>query len=223
MLILIIILPFLFAGQATAATWYFLRYFAPSGASFTGLTGQMVVPTLPKAATYYLWPGLQPTDGSGVYQNVLDGRKGTWWFGSGWCCSNPNLPWGGGFNTYAGDVNSFSNSRNSDGKGWTSTTIHGSSTSSASSPVNNTFALANKSFNQAIFAIELYDVAWNFGPLTFKNVKIIAAGSTSTSWCTSSPENYNSATKYTITGAKASVSGTTVTCSIDSIVLQSPA
>lgn len=68
-----------------------------------------------------------------------------------------------------------------------------------------------------------YDVAWNFGPLTFKNVKIVATGSSSSSWCTSSPSNYNGATKYTISGAKASVSGTTVTCTIDSVVLSGPA
>lgn len=64
-------------GPASAATWYFLRYYTPSGAKFTSLSGEMVIPTLPKAGTYYLWPGLQPTDNSGVYQNVLDGRSGT--------------------------------------------------------------------------------------------------------------------------------------------------
>lgn len=66
-------------------------------------------------------------------------------------------------------------------------------------------------------------MTWNFGALTFKDVTIVAEGSTSSSWCTSSPSNYNSATKYTITGASASVSGTTVTCTIDSIVLEGPA
>ncbi|KAK3941276.1 hypothetical protein QBC46DRAFT_448877 [Diplogelasinospora grovesii] len=217
----------------------------PPGAKFTSLSGQMVVPPLPRAATYYLWPGLQPTDGSGVYQNVLDGRKGQWWFGSGWCCSNPNLPWGGGFNTVAGEVNTFNNSLNGDNSGWTSTTVHNGSAGSSSV---NAFPLGSKSFNQAIFAVELcvspscalfpdyprYDVTWDFGPLTFKNVKIwtgtvtygvgqVATGSPRQSWCTNAPENYNKATKYTVTGAKASVSGTTVTCTIDSIVLQGPA
>lgn len=68
-----------------------------------------------------------------------------------------------------------------------------------------------------------YDVAWNFGALTFENVKIVSTGSSSTSWCTSSPSNYNSATKYSITGATATVSGTTVTCNIQKIVLEGPA
>lgn len=78
---------------------------------------QMTVPKLPKAGTY-LWPGLQDTANTGVYQEVLDGRSGTSWIGSEWCCkcvsvflqssiscwylipSNPNLPWGDGFNVH---------------------------------------------------------------------------------------------------------------------------
>lgn len=60
----------------------------------------MTIPRLPKAGTYYLWPGLQDTGNTGVYQSVLDGRRGTWWVGSGWCCSNPNLAWGDGFNVF---------------------------------------------------------------------------------------------------------------------------
>ena len=71
-----------------ATTWYFLTFNPPSGQRFTAFSGDMGIPKLPEAATYYLWPGLQPTDNSGVYQNVLDGRSGTWWFGSGWCCSS---------------------------------------------------------------------------------------------------------------------------------------
>lgn len=66
-------------------------------------------------------------------------------------------------------------------------------------------------------------MAWNFGALTFKDVTIVAEGSSDSSWCTSNPSNYNSATKYTITGAKASVSGTKVTCTISSVVLSGPA
>ena len=155
-------LPILFASQAAAATWYFLRYNTPSGAKFTTFSGQMVVPTLPKAAVYYLWPGLQPTDNSGVYQNVLDGRSGTWWFGSGWCCSNPSLPWGGGFNTYAGETSTFSNVLNSDGSGWTTTTTRGSN----GSPVTNTFALGKSwkqiylhAMSQGLYVIDGKDVS----------------------------------------------------------------
>lgn len=46
----------------------------------------MTVPPIKQAGTYYLWPGLQDTGNTGVYQEVLDGRKGAWWIGAGWCC-----------------------------------------------------------------------------------------------------------------------------------------
>lgn len=141
----------LLLDPVSAVTWYFLTYYPASGAYFTALSGTMVVPPLPAAATYYLWPGLQPTDNSGVYQNVLDGRSGSWYFGSGWCCANPSLAWGSGFNTYAGETNTFSNVRSGDGASWQTTVVHGST---GTTDVDS-FALADKSFNQAIFAIEL--------------------------------------------------------------------
>lgn len=68
-----------------------------------------------------------------------------------------------------------------------------------------------------------YDVDWNFGALTFEDITIVAEGSSDSAWCTANPSNYNSATTYTITGAKASVSGTTVTCTIEQLVLEGPA
>ncbi|KAL1635795.1 hypothetical protein SLS56_001490 [Neofusicoccum ribis] len=211
--------PLALAQSALAADWYFLRYYtASSSQKFTSFTGEMVIPTLPKAGTYYLWPGLQPTDNSGVYQNVLDGRSGTWWFGSGWCCSNPSLPWGSGFNTYAGETVKFENVLEGDGSAWSSTIVHESTGTSKT----DTFALASKSFNQVLFAIELTGVSWDFGALEFKNVVITATG-TDSSWCDNSPENYNNAAKYSISGVKASVSGNVVTCTISSVILQSPA
>ncbi|KAI8239501.1 hypothetical protein K4K55_001768 [Colletotrichum sp. SAR 10_96] len=210
---------FLLANPVSAVTWYFLRYYPASGQKFTSFSGDMVIPTLQQAGVYYLWPGLQPTDNSGVYQNVLDGRSGTWWFGSGWCCSNPSLPWGGGFNTYGGETVSFANKLKADGSAWTTTVVRQSNGQS----VVNDFALADKSFNQVLFAIELYDVSWDFGPLEFKNIVIKSEGGSDSSWCNSSPQNYNSATTYTMSGVSASVSGTTVTCTIQSVTLQSPA
>lgn len=70
-----------------------------------------------------------------MYQNVLDGNSGTWWFGSGWCCSNPSLPWGGGFNTYAGETIKFENVL--DGDSWRSSTTH----ESTGTVKTDTFAL----------------------------------------------------------------------------------
>lgn len=157
----------LLASPCSAVSWYFLRYYSPDSSSFTSLSGTLTVPSLPQAATYYLWPGLQPRDGSGVYQNVLDGRSGTWWLGSGWCCSNPSLPWGGGFNTYPGETVQFSNTLLGDT--WTTTVTRDSS----GDAVTDDFALADKEFNQVLFAIELYDVAWDFGSLEFSNVVIV--------------------------------------------------
>ncbi|OTA55677.1 hypothetical protein K449DRAFT_173050 [Hypoxylon sp. EC38] len=160
-----------FAGHVSAVSWYFLRYYSVSGQKFTSFSGQMTIPALPKAGTYYLWPGLQPADNSGVYQNVLDGRSGTWWIGSGWCCSNPSLPWGSGFNTYANEKVTFENKLDSSGSAWTSTLTR----QSTGETVTDSFPLASKSFNQAIFAIELYDVSWDFGQLAFSNVVIVSS------------------------------------------------
>ena len=82
---------------------------------------------------------IRPTDNSGVYQNVLDGHTGSWWFASGWCCANPSLPWGGGFSAPQGQSVTFSNTLGSDGQTWTSTIAElGSST-----PVTNDFNLGN--------------------------------------------------------------------------------
>ncbi|KAI1370649.1 hypothetical protein F4677DRAFT_346807 [Hypoxylon crocopeplum] len=219
MLLAALLVSFLaFAGRASAVSWYFLRYYPASGQKFTSFSGEMSIPALPKAGVYYLWPGLQPTDNTGVYQNVLDGRSGTWWIGSGWCCSNPSLPWGSGFNTYSSEKVTFNNKLDSSGSTWTSTLTRQSS----GQTVTDNFALASKSFNQAIFAIELYDVSWDFGPLTFSNVVITSTG-TDSSWCNTTPENYNGATTFSISGVSASVSGNTVTCKMASVILQKPA
>lgn len=146
------------ASTAIATDWHFLTWEPASGEQFIGFSGDMVVPDLPEAATYYVWPGLQPTDNSGVYQNVLDGRSGTWWFGSGWCCSSkhfalvvdrsdiwltfscedPSLPWGDGFNTNKGDIISFKNIQTS-GTNWTSTV---SQKGDSSLRASNKFALS---------------------------------------------------------------------------------
>lgn len=142
---------------AHAATWYYLRYWTPSvDQQFTSFSGEMVIPTLPSAATYYLWPGLQATDNSGVYQNVLDGNSGSWWFGSGWCCSNPSLPWGSGFNTYEGETVSFDNALASDGSEWTSTIVHESTGTSKT----DTFALG-KLYSPSPGTMR-YEWGWNY-------------------------------------------------------------
>ena len=88
-------------GTSANATWHSLNFRLPSSSSqhFTSLSGTLYPPTdlTPRRAgsSYYLWPGLQPDDGAGVLQNVLDGRDPRqWYIASGWCCHNPELPWG---------------------------------------------------------------------------------------------------------------------------------
>ncbi|KAL2063728.1 hypothetical protein VTL71DRAFT_5533 [Oculimacula yallundae] len=200
-----------------AATWYFLRWYTPNAsAQLQKFSMTMTVPPIRKAGTYYLWPGLQDTSGSGVFQQVLDGRKGAWWIGSGWCCSNPSLPWGSGFSAAPGNKVTISNTRDANGVNWSATMNMG--TSSA----KDSFPLGYKNFNQALLAIELTGVTWDFGPLTWNNV-VMVMNTTQTGWCTKAPENYGSATKYTMTTPRAVTVGGTTTCTIDQVVMQGPA
>ncbi|KAG9587555.1 hypothetical protein KCU77_g8665, partial [Aureobasidium melanogenum] len=213
-----LVLTFLALVNTTLAQdWHFVAFDTPDGQEFISQSGNMIVPPIHEAATNYLWPGLQDKDDSGVYQNVLDGRSGSWWFGSGWCCSNPSLPWGGGFGAEEGDVLFFNNTRNANATEWVSVIEKNCGEASAT----NSFPIADKVMNDAPFAAELYG-AWDFGPLIFEDIILIATGS-DTSFCTNSPWNYNGATNVSIVGVEATVSTDTVTCSIESITLWGPA
>ncbi|KAH0273353.1 hypothetical protein KCU91_g6016, partial [Aureobasidium melanogenum] len=213
-----LVLTFLALFNTTLAQdWHFVAFDTPDGQEFISQSGNMIVPPIHEAATNYLWPGLQDKDDSGVYQNVLDGRSGSWWFGSGWCCSNPSLPWGGGFGAEEGDVLFFNNTRNANATEWVSVIEKNCGEASAT----NSFPIADKVMNDAPFAAELYG-AWDFGPLIFEDIILIATGS-DTSFCTNSPWNYNGATNVSIVGVEATVSTDTVTCSIESITLWGPA
>jgi hypothetical protein len=99
-----------FACHFISAIFYTLEYPLPAGDHFISMTGNMVVPKHPDPpGYYYLWPGLQPPTLPGVYQNVLDGRHPEWWIASGYCCANPDLPWGNGIEVFEGDTVKFSN------------------------------------------------------------------------------------------------------------------
>ena len=113
------------ATVALAQSWNFATYRVADNQKITSYTGSMVAPPLPKAGTYYLWPGLQPADNSGIFQPVLDGRSGSWWFGMGWCCSNPSLPWGGGFGVDAGTVLGFNWTLSDSESTWKTTISNG--------------------------------------------------------------------------------------------------
>lgn len=123
----------IFNSHRVHADWY-LSFITSPSSEITSLSGSMSIPSLQKAGVYYIWPGIQPDDGSGVLQSVLDGRSGYWWMASGWDGS-PTLPWGNGFNTQVGDTVEFSYTKHS--ANWT-TTIQKTSTSTSTT---NTFAL----------------------------------------------------------------------------------
>lgn len=205
----------LFLQHATAVTWYFLRWYTPgTDYEFMQFSMEMVAPTLPQAGTYYLWPGLQDVGTSGVYQEVLDGRSGTWWIGAGWCCGNPSLSWGGGFNVANGATITIDMTRGD--VDWTSTITQGTQT------VTDVFPLAYKNMNQALLAIELYGVTWDFGALTWNNV-VMVVNTTQTAWCTDAPQNYNSATKYTMSTPVVTTANGVTTCTIAQVNMAGPA
>jgi hypothetical protein len=148
----------------------------------------MLVPAAPNPnkGTPYAWPGLQDVNTTGVFQSVLDGRPtnpnyvaNQWYMATGWCCANPDLPWGpGGFHAVKGDSIHFAYNRTS--TAWnTALTLNGN----ANTLVQDSFPLAGKKFDQVLFAIELYDQVWNFGSVRFQNV-VVTTDSVDTKWCT---------------------------------------
>ncbi|CAK4033815.1 Hypothetical predicted protein [Lecanosticta acicola] len=197
-------------------TWHALNFFAPANEQFIGISGQMVVPPKPPksgpegAPRTYLWPGVQPQ--SGVFQNVLDSFADDWRFASGFYGDNTDYPWGDGFNTKEGDVLSFNDTKGA--SAWTAKISHTGGPETAS----NDFPLNDRVFYEAIFAIELLNTTWEFGPLSFSNILITCTGSDS-SWCNNNPQNpYN--TIYSITGLRAEQNGGNVDCYMDSLVLE---
>ncbi|KAK0212201.1 hypothetical protein DFS33DRAFT_9812 [Desarmillaria ectypa] len=199
--------PFFFLfcllSLAAAADWYTVEWDATT---FTAMSGDMLVPDLPTpGGTPYVWPGLQSNNG--VLQAVLDGRSGTWWIGDGFY-GTPSLSWGNGFNVYPGDTVHFEFSVS--GTKWTCTLSSGSK--SASTVLN----ITGNIMNRAIFAVELYDVAFDFGPITYRNVKITATTAAS-SWCGSWP--HLGSYPFKVIGTTASGN----TCSIASIEQDSAA
>ncbi|KAJ7598788.1 hypothetical protein C8J56DRAFT_173957 [Mycena floridula] len=171
--IIFLILSFAFF-PVFAADWYTVEWDAPQ---FLSMSGDMVVPKLPQAGgTPYVWPGVQSSNG--VLQAVLDGRSGTWWIGDGFF-GTPSLPWGNGFNVAPGDTVHFTFNVSSSTL-WTYTLT--SNGKSATTSLNVT----GSTMNRAIFAVELTNVPFNFGPVVYKNVKITAS-TTASSWCGSFP------------------------------------
>ncbi|KIK68558.1 hypothetical protein GYMLUDRAFT_154392 [Collybiopsis luxurians FD-317 M1] len=192
----------IFFRAVTAQNWYTVEWDAPE---FVSMSGTMIVPDLPTpGGTPYVWPGVQ--SGNGVLQAVLDGRSGTWWIGDGFY-GTPSLPWGNGFNVNPGAEVAFTFT--SSGTTWTCTLSSGGQTAST------TLAITGNTMNRAIFAVELYDVDFNFGPVTYRNIQITATTAAS-GWCNSSPPHLGTY-PFSVTGVSASGN----TCRISQITQSS--
>ncbi|KAJ3753798.1 hypothetical protein EV360DRAFT_96869 [Lentinula raphanica] len=192
---------FNFLQAVFAQDWYTVEWDATE---FVSMSGDMIVPELPTpGGTPYVWPGVQ--SGNGVLQAVLDGSSGVWWIGT----STPSLPWGNGFNVNPGDTVHFTFTSASflfpSGTTWTCTLSSGGQSAST------TLDITGSTMNRAIFAVELYSVDFNFGPITYKNIEITATTAAS-SWCGSTP--HLGTYPFTVTGNVASGN----TCAVSEIV-----
>lgn len=132
-----------FDSSQSASAWYFVRFNLPAGEQLTGVTGEMIVPPLEptNGGTYYIWPGLETSSYDGIYQNVLSGTdSGTWAYFSGYCCTNPVLPWSDNLYVYEGQTLSYSNVLT--GTSWT--TVQGNEGTGESD--TNSFDALGKSY-----------------------------------------------------------------------------
>ncbi|KAK7026877.1 hypothetical protein VNI00_015419 [Paramarasmius palmivorus] len=199
---------FLLALGVTAADWYTVEWDAPQ---FTALSGDMVIPKLPNSGgTPYVWPALQSDNG--VLQAVCDGRSGVWWIGDGFY-GTPSLPWGNGFNVNPGDTVHFSfTSQRQVGEynvehPWKhdeSRNIRCRGKTFYLKPIPSLLTLD----------MQLTGIPFNFGPITYRNVKITATTPAS-QWC--GRILHLGSYPYTVTGNTASGN----TCSVASIVQNS--
>ncbi|TFK96666.1 hypothetical protein BDV98DRAFT_554963 [Pterulicium gracile] len=194
------------ATTALAQNWYTIEWEAPQ---LTALSGDMVVPKLQnKGGTSHVWPGVQ--SGNGALQAVLDGWSGIWWIGDDFH-GNPSIPWGNGFNVNPGDTVRFTFQL--------SGPVPGHALSAATAK-NATTALniPNNTMNRAIFAVELYSVPFNFGPVVYRNIRI-TANTAASGWCHAGGGGKLGTYPLTISGVSASGN----TCNIGSITQSSAA
>ncbi|ETW76830.1 hypothetical protein HETIRDRAFT_242504, partial [Heterobasidion irregulare TC 32-1] len=195
-----------------AQNWHTVEWDATE---FTALSGDMLVPSLPPpGGTPYVWPGLQPGT-AGVLQAVLDGRSGSWWIGDGYY-GTPSLPWGAGFNAAPGETVHFTFALGSNDT-WTCTL-----SSSSGASASTTLAIAGQTMNRrvphtaAILAVELYDIAYTFGPTIYRNL-VLTATTAASGWCGKTVSSGYTSGQYTVTGATASGN----TCRVAEVIMPS--
>ncbi|KAE9378733.1 hypothetical protein N431DRAFT_460066 [Stipitochalara longipes BDJ] len=215
----------------------YVLWFQP-GAQITRLASTMLVPSVPPVNTGFhaIWPGLQPTDDSFVFQNVVDDDQpvGKWaystWYGpydtAGDYYDYPTVPTTPG-DSFITDFEFYAPTTE-----WIDTYVLEPGTAGASAgetpssgslspPASGTTFPSSKTLTQALFVIELQGsgAVWNFGSLTFTNI-IITADTTSTAWC-NSPAKSGSFT-YTMTTPVATVVNGQVDCYIAELVFVAP-
>lgn len=215
------------AVLASAQTFYTLDLRTPGDVNITVFQGTLKVPEYPpgypaSGETYYLWPGLQGTQVSGVFQQVMSpqGSGGTWSIDSGYYSSSDGQPFQGGVSGLnPGQELYFHNFRN-DGGTWTTQFAYAGQPVTVTDNFDHFQGLA---FNLAVFAIELYDAPWNFGQFAFYDVYITWLGSDTSSCTNDSVQNYNGGDfSYTVEGASATVGDGQVTCYFSQISLDAP-
>ncbi|KAJ7617782.1 hypothetical protein FB45DRAFT_932677 [Roridomyces roridus] len=210
----------------TPTTIYNVVYTASTGQNFIQFAGTMIVPHLPHAGFYYLWPGLFLPDYGGVLQPVLSGGTGQWTINNTWYYVVNEDPAGAqdvrdvAFGVQEGDGMRFDMRINNETGIWSITL----SVPGTNKTATNEFPmiLPKKAYNipYAVFEIELWSQQWDFGSLTFTDISMVANGTTSTSWCNDRPATLQ--TSFNASGVNFTVQDKQVTCNIQSMVLLQP-
>ncbi|KAG6986574.1 hypothetical protein G7Y79_00077g099660 [Physcia stellaris] len=199
-------------------SYYFLRFRLPAGGDqqFTELSGEMIAPKYlsPYGGSYNIWPGLETGNRDGVIKNLLNNEgDGTWTY---WSWHSPGFPWNDNQDAHEGDTLLFSTVKRD--TSWYTTQANLATGESSSHSLDE---LTGKTFTSAFFTFELYDVQWDFGPMTWNNIVIRSTG-TDASWCNDKPENWADGARYTISGLSSTVDDGGVTCYIGSLVMNFP-
>ncbi|KAE8449417.1 hypothetical protein EG329_008025 [Mollisiaceae sp. DMI_Dod_QoI] len=150
-------------------------------------------------AIQFLWPGMQPTSGNGVFQNVLaNGSPGEWFLEPFYCC-NPDKQLAPSMRVYPGDTLTNTFSLNTFNMKWYNNymVIPGPVGQAAGEvafsggfifdPATNDQSVRGEAYTAALFAIELQQAGqWDFGPLSWRDI-LIEINTTNTAWCNTGP------------------------------------